>query len=77
MSLDVANVPQEALLASCTPINNVQEDDAGNTKTSENAGDDTTDKDSLHHVLLPPFRYRYYMNFYEIRFANSLGIHAS
>ena len=73
----MANVPQETLSTSCTPINDIQRDDAGNTKTSENAGDDTSNDNSLHHVLFPPFKYRYYMNFYEIRFANSLGIHVS
>ena len=53
--LNVANVPQKALLASCTSVDDVHGDGAGNTKTSNDAGDDATKDDSLHHVLLPPF----------------------
>ena len=41
--LDVANVPQETLPSSCTSVDDVQGDNTGNTKTSKNAGDDTTD----------------------------------
>ena len=51
----MANVPQKALLTSCAPINNVQEDDSDSTETSKDAGDDSANEDSLHHVLLPPF----------------------
>ena len=51
----MANIPHETLLTSCTSVNDIQEDKAGNTKTSENAGDDRANEDSLHHVLLPPF----------------------
>ena len=49
--LDMANIPHQALLSASTSINDVHGDDSGNTKTSNDAGDDTTDKDSLHHVL--------------------------
>ena len=73
----MANVPHKVPLSACTPINDIHGGDSDSTKASKDAGDDTTKDDSLHHVLFPPFRYRYYMNFYEIRFANSLGIHVS
>lgn len=73
----MANIPHKVPLASRTSVNDVQRDDADSPKSSEDAGDDATNDDSFHHVLFPPFRYRYYMNFYEIRFANSLGIHVS
>ena len=61
--LDVANVPQETLFTPRTSINDIQEDKAGNTKTSENAGDDRANEDSLHHVLLPPFMMDWKMAF--------------
>jgi len=53
--LNVANVPQKALLASCTSVDDVHRSKADSTKTSNDAGDDATNEDSLHHVLLPPF----------------------
>ena len=53
--LDVANIPHETLLTTCASVDDIQEDKAGNTKTSENADDDRANEDSLHHVLLPPF----------------------
>ena len=53
--LDMANVPHKALPSSCTSVDDVQGYYADSTKTSKNAGDDTTNDDSLHHVLLPPF----------------------
>ena len=49
--LNVANVPQKALPSSCTSVDDVQGNNAGNTKTSNNAGDDTTNEDSLCHDL--------------------------
>ena len=51
----MANIPHQASFPACTSVDDVQEDNADSTKTSENAGNDATDKDSLHHVLLPPF----------------------
>ena len=47
----MANIPHQALLSASTSINDVQEDRAGNTKTSKDAGDDRANDDSLHHVL--------------------------
>lgn len=51
----MVNVPQETLLASCASVDDVHRSKADSTKTSENTGDDATNEDSLHHVLLPPF----------------------
>ena len=48
--LDVANVPQETLLASCTSVDDVHRRDADNAKTSDDAGNDATNEDSLHHA---------------------------
>ena len=47
----MANIPQETPLPSCTSVDDVQEDNADSTKTSENAGNDATDDDSLCHDL--------------------------
>lgn len=74
--LDVANVPQETPFASRTSVDDVQGDDTDSAKSSKDAGDDATDENSLYHVLTS-FHNEYFMNFYEIRFTNSLGIHAS
>ena len=41
-SLDVANVPHKALPSSCTSVDDVQGNNTGNTKTSNDAGDDAT-----------------------------------
>ena len=49
--LDMANVPHQALLTACTSVDDVHGDNADSTKTSKDTGDDTTDKDSLHHIL--------------------------
>ena len=53
--LDVANVPQETLLASCTSVDDVHRDSADNTSDSNNATDDATNDDNLHHVLSTSF----------------------
>lgn len=51
----MANIPQKILFTSRTSVNDVQRDDADSPKSSEDAGDDATNDDSFHHVLLPPF----------------------
>ena len=51
----MANIPHKVPLASRTSVNDVQRDDADSPKSSEDAGDDATNDDSLHHVLTPPF----------------------
>lgn len=48
--LDVANVPQETLLASCASVNDVHRSKANSTKTNNDAGNDATNEDSLHHA---------------------------
>ena len=53
--LDVANIPHETLLSSCTSVDDVHRCDADNTSDSNDATNDATEDDSLHHVLLPPF----------------------
>ena len=53
--LDVANIPQETLLATCASVDDVHRGDADNTSDSNDATNDATEDDSLHHVLLPPF----------------------
>ena len=59
----MANVPHQALFPACTSVDDVQEDNADSTKTSENAGEDRANEDSLHHVLLPPFMMDWKMAF--------------
>ena len=51
----MANVPHKAPLPTRTSVDDVHGGDSNSTKTSKDAGDDATDEDSLHHVLLPPF----------------------
>ena len=51
----MANIPHKAPLPSCTSIDDVHGENCESAKTSENAGNDATDDDSFHHVLLPPF----------------------
>ena len=53
--LDVANIPHETLLSSCTSVDDVHRGDADNTSDSNDATNDATEDDSLHHILLPPF----------------------
>ena len=59
----MAKVPHEAPLPTRTSVDDVHGGDSNSTKTSEDAGDDATDKDSFCHVLLPPFMMDWKMAF--------------
>ena len=53
--LDVANIPYETLLSSCTSVDDVHRGDADNTSDSNDATNDATNNDSFHHVLFTSF----------------------
>ena len=53
--LDMANIPHETLLASCTSVDDVHGSKADSTKTNNDAGNDATDEDSFHHILFTSF----------------------
>ena len=51
----MTNVPHKALLTSCASVDDVHGGDCKNTKTSNDAGDDATNDDSLHHEFYTSF----------------------